>query len=668
VTHTVSKRPSDGFRLDIEGLRGIAVLLVVLYHSHVPFITGGYIGVDVFFVISGYLITGLLVKEAEASGSISLSKFYARRARRLLPAAALTLTATIVAGFFIYAPSEQRQLAKTCIATALYCSNIDFARRATEYLAADAAINPFLHTWSLAVEEQFYLVWPILILLATRYFRSDKHRRLCLLLGLVAALSFAANIWLTNGAQPWAFFSSPARAWEFALGGIAQFGSRRSYSRVFVAAPVLGLLAILACATLFSSATHFPGAAALVPVLGAAAMLHFCYQQDGVNWLLANPVTQLLGRLSYTWYLWHWPALVLASAVWKLTVADRLLCSILTLGLAAVTHRFFENPIRFHPALLFRPRLSLGLAGCLTFAGVGISVLFLLNAMHLERTPGQFKFSYAISDWPKTYEDGCHLSYADIDSPSCEFGDTQSNTSIVLFGDSHAGQWFPALERIALDKRWKLLAFTKSACPAASIQLYDSRLKRDYTECYEWRDRTIQRIIALHPAAVLLGDFAGQYIKGQRMSAGQWGDGLRETISRFSRAGLRTLVIHDPPSPNSDVAVCLARTAWNHTNTGSCRFARDDTWSAPVALIEANIARSFCQVYVTDLSRKICPGQTCNVVQNGNALYRDQGHLTVHFVLTLAPFLGQEVERVMYAPHQPRCETDRGGSEHTHPS
>ena len=214
-----ARRGHGGYRADIEGLRGVAVVLVVLFHAGVWGMRGGFTGVDVFFVLSGYLITDLLVREVERTGTISFVQFYARRTRRLLPAAVLVLGFTLLAGFFVFSPVEQGRYIKSALATSMYLSNVQFLLNASQYFAADMTADPFLHTWSLAVEEQFYLVWPALILVG--FGAALSRRRLTRLIATVCLLTLAGCIWLTWLRKPWAFFGSPPRAWEFGLGALA---------------------------------------------------------------------------------------------------------------------------------------------------------------------------------------------------------------------------------------------------------------------------------------------------------------------------------------------------------------------------------------------------------------------------------------------------------------
>lgn len=271
------KTPENGFRPDIQGLRGLAVLLVVIYHAGISGLPGGYVGVDVFFVISGYLITGLLLREIEESGRIEFLKFYARRIRRLMPAAVLVLLTTLGVAWVVYSPLEVAELTPSAFATAVYASNIWFAHLSTDYLASGTGANPFLHTWSLAVEEQFYLVWPLFLFVVAHFGAPRTLRlRLMLAMGILTVLSLTASVLLTQYAQPWAFFGSPTRAWEFAVGGGVALWTSNSWLQnqtVVRLTGGAGIILILVAAGLYTDQTVFPGYAATIPVLGTALVI-----------------------------------------------------------------------------------------------------------------------------------------------------------------------------------------------------------------------------------------------------------------------------------------------------------------------------------------------------------------------------------------------------------
>ncbi|HEX7406011.1 MAG TPA: acyltransferase, partial [Candidatus Nanopelagicaceae bacterium] len=358
---------NTGFRADIEGLRGIAVLLVLFFHASLGF-SGGYVGVDVFFVISGFLITGMLIREIEGTGRVSLSRFYARRARRLLPAASLVLAATLIASIFVLPPLLIPGVAIDIGSAALYVSNMVFAHHAIDYFAIGSAPSPILHFWSLSVEEQFYMFWPALLLLVTRKTRKPR-RNVGLAVVLIAVASFTFALWLLPRSQPWAFFSLPTRAWELALGAILAVGGRQLSKIPKFIATILGwsgLGAVVYSGIFSRNATQFPGVPALLPTLGAALII-----VSGMNFLplgpirvLGNRVVLFFGRISYSLYLWHWPLLVLplAGGVGKLSVPIRIALVAASILLATITHYLVENPFRRGKFIGTLPRRNLALA------------------------------------------------------------------------------------------------------------------------------------------------------------------------------------------------------------------------------------------------------------------------------------------------------------------
>ncbi len=375
------------------------MILVVLFHASIGGVPGGFVGVDVFFVISGFLITGLLLRERSGSGMISLSSFYARRARRLLPAAALVLLVTLVASIVVLPPLLVPGVATDTAAAALYVSNMGFAMQATDYFAAGQAPSPILHFWSLGVEEQFYVFWPAVVLLVTRG-AIRPGRRVGITVVAIAAGSFAFALWLTSAAEPWAFFSLPARAWELALGGsLAVAGTRLSLipGRAAVAAGWIGLALVVFAGFVLNETTPFPGVAALLPTVGAALVIVSGAQPTalGPARLLGTAIPRFFGRISYSLYLWHWPLLVLpaVAAGAPLPLPERVALVVASVVLAAATNRLVEDPFRRGRFIGTLPRRNLAMAGALTVAvamaavGVNTSVAASMRGSGTASTP-----------------------------------------------------------------------------------------------------------------------------------------------------------------------------------------------------------------------------------------------------------------------------------------
>jgi peptidoglycan/LPS O-acetylase OafA/YrhL len=620
-------RPGNGpstqqFRPDIEGLRGVAILLVVFYHIGVPGFAGGYVGVDVFFVLSGYLITGLLLQEIETTGHLRLRNFYARRARRLLPAAALTLALTCLASYWLLSPVEQMELPKSAITTAAYTSNIYFARKSTAYLPRVTDTNPFLHTWSLSVEEQFYLAWPVLLLLC----RGGRRR---LWWAMVATFlgTLALSFWLTFFRQPWAFFLSPPRGWEFAAGGLGVLLSKQTKF-----APLLrwvGLVLVIGASAMFSGMTPFPGIAAAVPVIGTVMILHGRDASQGLGRFLSARPLRWLGRLSYSWYLWHWPVLVIATSIWgTISAAARGECLLLSLALAFVTYHTVENPIRRSQWLGWRPARSLAMAGCLAICGVGVALLWAMALRQVLASPPQQRLAHAATNRPEVYDLGCFAGFYPTAPVKCVFG---SGRTVVLFGDSHAAQWFPALRELT---GWRVVTFLKGACAAPDVSYFYPTLRRRYTECEQWRSAAFDVMRELHPEAVVISS-SSSYVPGM-VNAKEWQAGTQRTIEKLSRLGARVYIIRDTPRPYFAVPSCLSRALWvKWLPSRGCGFRFDERALNDLYTGEKAAAANSGARYL-DLNELVCPQSNCLPEANGEVIYDNDSYLTPSFVKRLA--------------------------------
>ena len=638
TVHAPPRAPAaGGFRRDIEGLRGLAVLLVVLFHAGVPGFSGGYVGVDVFFVLSGYLITGLLASEVERTGRVGFAAFYARRVRRLLPASALMLAAVVAVGALVLSPLEQLLFVRTARATALYASNLWFTR-ALDYFGPNADANPLLHTWSLAVEEQFYLVWPLIVAFAVR----RSRRTLAAVLLLLSVLSFAGGVWLTHLRPGFAFFLMPPRAWEFGAGGLAALlpAAALARRRAVAALGWGGLGAVVLAACVFSAATPFPGVAALLPVAGTAAAL--VAGRAAVPRLLDHPAFQHLGRLSYSWYLWHWPALVFAAAlVPGLSLPARLACAAGSLALAELTFRVVENPVRRSPALLASTAKTLWLGAALTLAGVGAASLWQLRAARAARAPAQAALLAATTDRGRIYDRPCVSGLSHAGVLECAFGDTASAREVVLVGDSHAAQWVAALEPVAAARGWRLVTFIKSGCPAVDVAVFNPRLRREEPECGRWRAEVVRRIAARRPAAVLVANWDA-YVRGGAHSTGYttltpeaWGRGLERTLRTLRGRGGAVVVLRDSPFPGFDVPVCLSR-------GGRCDFRRDSALNPALLRAEAEAVRR-AGAGLVDLGDRFCTGERCSARADGVVRFYDESHITATFAARLAAPLAERL-------------------------
>lgn len=638
------------FRPDIEGLRAIAVMLVVACHANVPGLKGGYIGVDVFFVISGFLITSLLHAEWLRSGGIDILAFYGRRLRRLLPAFGLVLAFVVLATRVVYAPTEQPQMLKSALAATLYFSNIHYALQATDYLAPETKFDPVLHTWSLGVEEQFYLAWPLILLLAGILARRNRGRLdpfVLLVVGLLLP-SLLACAYLTSTHQPLAFFLPLTRAWEFCFGALVALYAPRwiahgaPLSRLLArpgaanALTLLGLCLILGAATGLTETSTFPGVLALLPVTGTALLILLAPAAPAgtlAGRLLALAPLQWIGKLSYGWYLWHWPLLVVGRVLLpETTLASDLALVTAALVMAQVSYSLVERPVRIAP--FFQPKApTYALAAIIAVAGV-IAIQATSTAATRIAQGDPFKRLTAVAaDLPAIYRLRCDPVFFGVDVVECIGGNPKGTRTAVLLGDSHAGQWFTALHHTMGQRGWKLIVLTKSACAIVDEDFFYPLLGRTYTECRLWRERAVRRIQELKPELLIVSNS-----ENYALTQEQWQGGLRRILSPLAEASGKLVVLRDTPAPGFSAAHCLARQAWSPRLTlRDCTFDPGPKLSAPIFDAYQAVARTRPDIHILDMTPLICAEAPCHVQTGDIIKYRDNHHLSDTFVRSLAP-------------------------------
>ena len=625
----------------------MAVLFVVVFHAWPGVLPGGYVGVDVFFVISGYLITGLLLREVAATGRVDFAAFYARRIRRLLPAASLVIATSAIVALNM-APLGAGDVASTAIAAAAYVSNIWFALLAVDYLQEGLHRNVLLHTWSLGVEEQFYLVWPVLIAGAMLLQRRLGVRHAAgWMVTCISALSFLACLWLTVSTPSWAFFGLPTRAWQLGAGAVAALLEDRSSRLAAPARGVLagaGLLGIAASGLAFSARTPFPGYAALLPVLGAFLVIVAGTARAAHAWpgLSQVPWLQRLGDLSYSWYLWHWPALILLADAWP--AADRNLISIAgvagSLALAALTYVAVENPVRWNRGLLHAAPARTMVLGLLLVAGtIGAVGAARLAALRGEEVENRRRMEQAASDRPRLYDERCFAAAPDTEPPECFYGAANGRHTIALVGDSHAAQWFPALESLAAAHGLRLAVFVKAACPLARVEPYDPKLNRPYTECTQWREKVFLRLAGMRPALVISSSdgFYEPFVRRDREAIRRWQEGLAESLDRLGEVAGHIVLIRDTPRPGFHVPACLARTQTRGGRAATpCPYFLSEAILPDPFVVEQAAVRGRPAAALLDMNDTICATAICPVERGGVILFHDSQHLGATFARSLA--------------------------------
>lgn len=670
---------ASAFRPDVQGLRAVAVLAVVLYHAGVSVLPGGYAGVDVFFVISGFLITGHLLSMLREHGTIRFGQFYARRARRILPAALTVLILSAGASLLFVPRVDVPGTMNDAAATALYAPNILFAIEGTDYLAENSP-SPFQHYWSLGIEEQFYLLWPLILLGAFLPVRRIGKRFGIALAGVVAA-SFACNLLLLESYPAWAFFSLPARAWELGVGALAAYALgcmthgrlRAPVSRVLLWTGVAGILASF---VLLDSSTAFPGWAALLPVLSTAAVV-IGGSGGRQPRALTNRMMQALGRWSYSIYLVHWPLLTIPQLAVgvenRLPLPLTLALGALSVPLAILLHRFIEQPFRhqrgFALSVLKQPASPLRRVSATTVMTVG-SLVVACSAygvgLHIDRIPITSSVAAqreagtpypsgtafvpsnvtpqledAATSAPPTNGDGCHAAAEQTTlQTQCIYGDTRGTEDVVLFGDSHAEQWFAGVDLFARDTSSRLHTFTKSSCPAVSIAI--KQTGTPYTACDQWRANALKEIRKLKPRLVILSSYG--LVNPTDSSAGladQWEAGLTATIKAMPRE-TRVVVLADTPAHSASPASCLSR---NVEQASACDAERAQAIDPVRAASERRVATENGARFV-DMNKYLC-ADDCPVIIGDILAYRDSHHLSAPMVEALAPSLVEELMRAV---------------------
>jgi len=606
----------------IQALRAVAALLVVIYHAHA--IPGGYIGVDIFYVISGFLITGLLLRELENNGRLNLKAFYTRRVKRLLPTSFTVLFFTAITAWALYPKTMRHDLGRDLAAAAGYISNYLFAAWQMDYQNLDATPPVVIHYWSLAVEEQFYLFWPFIIY---ALFRLGKRRAVLVGATAITLASFLLSLFLTERSPIWSFYSLPTRAWELGVGALIIFIPKRiKFSSHLL---WLSIAMIVYASLIYTDKTPFPGTAALAPVLATAlAIAALSTWPKPLNVLAQWRPTQWIGDISYPLYLWHWPLLVIPDISFgrPLTITERVFCIAATFLLADLTHRWIEDPIRYsnppNRLVLRAGALATALSLVLSFA------IYLTFDDTIRLGNGK---TYQLADViakPVVYNDDCHVNNGEITSPRCTYGSLGAAKKIVLFGDSHAAQWFPALEKLGRERKFELISLTKSACPGAAVKKVDTGEYKN-SDCNAWRAYAFNRIRDIRPDAVIVSGF--QHFEFPREFSSRkvwWQEGQSRTLKKLSGSSPHLIYISDTPKPDRNIPNCLAGGKLSRCN-GATKS-------------EAIFIPGFTRLNPTSwLCNRECPG-----VISGVVAYRDASHISVDMSLALSSKLAEALTAI----------------------
>ncbi len=707
------------FRPDIEGLRAITLFAIFGFHAEVPGMRGGFVGPDVFFVISGFLITGQLLREVSTTGTLRLSRFYGGRARRLLPVAATVGVVTVIASAYLLPLLQARRAICDGIASALYVPNFWFIAEGVHYFGGHLPPSPFQHYWTLGVEEQFYLLWPVLIIgtawLIRRLRRRTKpgapvsKRPYLMVFTLIAAISFGLSLVVTYVMPAVAYFSLPTRAWDFPAGALVALTAgqwSRLPPRAAVITGWLGLGAILLACNQLSTATPYPGFAALLPVLGTALLIGAgcATPTQGCGRILAVSPMRAIGRLSYAWYLWHWPLLVLTPA-WlghPLGLAGRLATLLVSGGLGMLTLRYIENPLRFATPLRRSPLASLAVGGAATAMAACVGVVLLVTvpvpvgrgapaaALSITAAPpppgsnvdaydaavqhafAQLQAAVAASAELQAVPSNLNPPLAGVEAelkamllngclreplqggqPECATGDTASTTTVALVGDSHAAMWNPAFEQVATQRHWRLETMAKGACPLLDLPITNhlfSGLVEHFEHCEQWRGQILARLRAEHPRLIVVGLWRGYgsgggngWLSGFTSYDAAWIDSLTRLVRQLRGTGAQVLVLGPSPDPHTSVPTCLS----GHLDDATaCSPPRSTAVNQPGITAESAATKAGGGQY-TDLTELFCTTNRCPVIVGNTLVYIDEAHLTIEYSRLLAPVMGALADRAL---------------------
>lgn len=641
------------FRDDVQGLRALAIVLVVIYHAQPAWLPGGFLGVDVFFVVSGYLITGIIVDEVARTGRLSLAGFWGRRARRLMPAAVAMIAVTLALATYLSSPFALELHAKTATLAALYGSNFLFLGTNADYFAINTQPNLLLHTWSLSVEEQFYLVYaPLLAVIGWTCAGTGIarfRRTLSVVLALLTLASFALCLWLASRNRVMSFYVLPTRWWELGVGAIlavhggwlARRVDRFSETVAWVALVALG--AVLVAAMVADEHSAHPGWITIVPVAATAAFIvvGMAARSSPVTRLLSTRPFGAVGELSYSWYLWHWPLLVLLGEVVAYpTATQRVAVLLLSLGIAWGSYRWIEAPVHRSPRLAAYPRLSI-------VAALGLSALVALAGRkawgHAGRQSERLALRAARESSARPAVRCLGVLPTSPDDRLCEFGRSDAERTLVIFGDSHMVQWFSALEPVAREDGWRLVVAAESGCPAPIVTVEMKRWHRPDTECDVWRRGALALVGRLRPDLVLVSswheyrvmlDGEMRLTSEDTLALDAWERGTDSTLRVLAQSADRVVLIRDTPIPGIVVRDCLTTRLADPARCAAPRALALDT---RVVEREREVVSRIPGVRFADFTETICDDTQCPAVLDDIIVYRDTHHLSNAFAATFAP-------------------------------
>lgn len=655
------KMPEKKFRPELEGVRAVAALLVAVYHIWLGSVSGG---VDVFFIVSGYLITTSLLSRMEREGRLHFVEYLLGLAKRLFPLALTVVLVTAVCSFFLLTRAQWSQVIPQVFSSAFYFQNWQLANNAVDYLAQNNQASPFQHFWALSIQGQFYLTWPLVILLAygaaVKVFKTPIRKTLLALLSIIFISSLSYSVYITSVNQPWAYFDTFARVWEFSLGGILAllipyllFNKRVSFVLGW-----LGLAVIALTGLLLPVSTVFPGYAALLPTSGVMLVIIAAENgtRFGVEKLLGSRPFLYFGSISYGFYLWHWPILIFYYAYFNTdTVTNLAGAGILIIAflLSVLSIKGIEDPIRKINVKKSKKKLTAVLAALILPVVLAGSVW----GLYLDQTTDSLNGDYSVNDYPgaravsenieptsgleplSVMEDGasqlpafhedeeCYTQLDERGVSFCSYGETENpDYTVALVGGSHSGHWFPALEAMSEELNMQIDLYNKDGCRFSSDD-FDGALS---DTCMEWNEEVVEPLTENPPDLLITTANVNSGSTVPEGYLGMWDkfDGVAEVFA-----------IRDNPRMAEDIPICIEATP------DDCAVERSDALSeTPPWENTENIPDN---VTFADLSDYFCNDETCEPVIGNVVVYRDQHHINTYYSRTMSSALQEHIERAL---------------------
>lgn len=677
------------YRNDLQGLRAIAVIAVLLFHIWPDHFKGGFIGVDVFFVISGFLITSLLVAEIEKTGHLDLGNFWSRRLRRLLPAATLVLLVSLWASLKWLPETEWLNTAKQVFASGLYFQNWMLVAQSVDYMAREASATVAQHYWSLSIEEQFYFAWPLIVFLCASISRkSGRAIRptaatfsiILLLISLVFSVFVLRN-------TPQGYFTTTTRLWELALG--ATLAILWPYLNLATALRIglswVGFTMVIASVFVVKQGGDFPGYIALLPTMGAVFLILGNEARGAAATLLGMQPLRFIGDISYAIYLWHWPLIVVAKHIPQLMKVPAWQVNtgiiVATLVLSVLTKFLIEDPFRSGFLAFFKSNRrrfvqgSLATALVLIFAGSGITAFVWVKE---DKAWNELKAKEKATIHPKSEYPGAAamdpvspapvptgmpiipnpvIAEHDMDGKhahcmgltgsmqirQCEFGVRNGPKTIVLAGDSHAMQFGTAIEKVAKLHGWRFVMFVKPACPFGDFSVYDEGYERG--ECWHFRKEVLRRVLEIKPDLLLVGS-ARAGLFGQISSSEKQISGFKTYLQKYIDGGIRMALIRDNPSLRISAPGCVLAYGKDHNLCNSQRKLVIDTLKDYLV----NVSEMLPEASLVDMTHLYCNKDICPAVIGNILVYRDSHHITDAYGKTMAPYFDKAIKKLLLKP------------------